>query len=1723
MKEYNIELNQNLDLVLFKEACQHICRISRILIQPRGNVLLIGVGGCGKQTLTKMASYITGCQISSLGSKKTYTQKNFREDISEGSIRPTGVGGQKISLIINDNQITNEIFLEDINSLLNSGEIPNLWENEQRDEIMRDMRDVAKEFGVKDNLYNFFIQRVRDNLHIVLCLSPVGESLKTRIRMFPSLVNCCAIDWFDQWPEEALHSISTRFISQNKDVKDAEIQSKLSTACVYIHKSVEEESEDFYNALKRKVYITPKSYLDFISSYSMFLDEKNSELSGRRNTLFTGLNKLEETNKEVARLSVELVKLKPILEENVIEQEKLSKKLEKDKVEANKNKAIVEEETRIVEEKAMEIKALQKKAQDSLDEAIPALENAQKAVNTLNQSDIAALKTVNEPTQMVLITFTAVAILLEERTNLNIKWTDIKKMLASDFFGRLKSYDKDQIPPKVVTTLDKFVDKHPNFVPEEVGKSNKSGESLCSWARAILTYTKVVKQIEPLRQHLASMNDEFQKADSELKAKQDVLNQELAKVDELKKAMNACKANKEKLDKEIDLTQLRLERAEKLTVGLADEHKRWGENIGILDTKIRQLVGDVFISAACISYYGPFTGVYRNNLTDKWLAKCKEDEIESSETFGLEEIMGDPMTIMDWQIDKLPADSVSICNAIMIEKGLRKPFLIDPQLQGTTWLKNVSNRSTDLQVVRMSDPDLLRVLETSIKMGYEIMIEDMPETIDPLFEPIITNDFIINNSRKQIRIGDKLLDYDPLFKIYFITNLANPHFLPEIFIRVTIINFTVTEMGLSQQLLAEIVKIENADVEAKKNELTLVIANDNKRIKKLEDDILRSLANSSENILDDEQLVANLDASKVTSDEISKNLEDNKIAQVEIEQARSQYKGVADRGCALFFIIASLSGIDSMYQYSLNYFTKLFKQIITHSEKSDDVEKRVTIMLDSITELIYLNICRGLFNTHKLIFSFLIAFQILKKQDEVTDDEWNMLLKGVIVDNAKKEYKNPLPDIISQEQWLFIMNLEVLHENFTELPEQFERNKEQWKQWIQNTKNPTRLPFPGGLDDKITSFQRLLIFKALKSERLSFLCREFVDKKLGKTFSTVKPVSMKDVYEDSDNKAPLTFILTQGADPTYSIIDFAKKIKGEDLEDEFYIISLGQGQDKRALKIIAESLNTGKWVMLQNCHLYKSFMGELENQVLAIQESEHHEDFRLILTSMPRDYFPISVLQNSIKITSEPPKGLKANLLGNVRAMKDEFFESCQKKEELKKFAFSICVFHAIVHERKKFGPLGWNIVYDFNESDLVASQTIIKDMIDDDKEEIAWDSLQYLTGEIMYGGKVTDGNDRRCLMSILQAFINPAILEEGYSFSSSGIYKLPFKGTNVEGMVDYVQTLPEVDSPEIFGMNENADIACLSRESNDLLKTVLSIQSKSSGSSSAQNNDKLVDDICQKIKEDLPESLSREGSAKDLWKVNKQGLVASLTTYLLQEIERFNNLITVIDKSLDELRDAIKGLVVMSDELDMMYNSILINKVPDKWEANAYPSLKPLSSWTQNLCERIEFIRSWLAEGRIIKFWMPCFFFPQGFLTAILQEHARRKQIPIDELSFSFSLVEDLENDEDQKDKATIAYIVYGLFLESGNINTDTMMLEDAALGKNHTTPPPIKIIPTRNHVPDPLDYSCPLYKTSERYGTLNTTGNSTNFILMIELPSSFPPDHWIKRGTALLCQLDN
>jgi dynein heavy chain len=177
---------------------------------------------------------------------------------------------------------------------------------------------------------------------------------------------------------------------------------------------------------------------------------------------------------------------------------------------------------------------------------------------------------------------------------------------------------------------------------------------------------------------------------------------------------------------------------------------------------------------------------------------------------------------------------------------------------------------------------------------------------------------------------------------------------------------------------------------------------------------------------------------------------------------------------------------------------------------------------------------------------------------------------------------------------------------------------------------------------------------------------------------------------------------------------------------------------------------TGDWVMLQNCHLAKSWMDDLEKRTLDLTERQDiNKDFRLFLTSMPAPYFPVSTLQNGVKMTTEPPRGIKANLKRSYTDLSQKTLDDCKKPDIWRKLIFGLSFFHAIVQERRKFGPLGWNTAYEFNDSDLDTSITMLKIFLDD-QDEIPWDALVYVTGHINYGGRVTDDNDRKCLLTTL-------------------------------------------------------------------------------------------------------------------------------------------------------------------------------------------------------------------------------------------------------------------------------------------------------------------------------------------------------------------------------------
>ncbi len=422
LDKYNMnQRGGNMNLVFFNDAILHFCRIARILWQDRGNALLVGLGGSGRQSLTKLVGSNLGFVLNTLQIGKGYGVESFWKDIGKILIK-AGTSDNTQIFIFSDTQIIVESFLEDINNILNNGEVPNLFKEDELALIFNTLKDSFKAEHsnlpeTKDGVYQYFVGNVRKKLRIVLCFSPVGEGFRNRCRQFPSIINCCTIDWFNTWPVEALISVAERFLNELnqplKEIKDfkepivnislsEEISKKLQRVFVKIHGKALELSSKFYEELRRYYYITPTSYLEYIKLFLDIYNEKIQIIPKQILNYRLGIEKLEEANIIVKNLKKELIELEPMQIAKKKEVEALIIDLDKSTKVVELEKAKIQGDKDAVEIKRNEILKVKEECDADLSKAKPELDNAKIALGKLNEDDFRILKSFNKPSNNVI-------------------------------------------------------------------------------------------------------------------------------------------------------------------------------------------------------------------------------------------------------------------------------------------------------------------------------------------------------------------------------------------------------------------------------------------------------------------------------------------------------------------------------------------------------------------------------------------------------------------------------------------------------------------------------------------------------------------------------------------------------------------------------------------------------------------------------------------------------------------------------------------------------------------------------------------------------------------------------------------------------------------------------------------------------------------------------------------------------------------------------------------------------------------------------------------------------------------------------------------------------------------------------------------------------------------------------------------------------------------------
>uniref|UniRef100_UPI00398EA260 dynein axonemal heavy chain 11-like isoform X1 n=2 Tax=Pristiophorus japonicus TaxID=55135 RepID=UPI00398EA260 len=1700
LDNYN-ELNAVMNLVLFEDAMQHVCRINRILESSRGYALLVGVGGSGKQSLSRLAAYISSLEVFQITLKKGYGISELKVDLANLYIK-AGAKNLPTVFLLTDAQVPDERFLVLINDLLASGEIPDLFSDEEVDNIIGGIRNEVRGLGILDNWENcwkFFLNRARLQLKVVLCFSPVGSTLRVRARKFPAIVNCTAIDWFHEWPQEALVSVSRRFIEEIEGIK-TNLQDSISLFMAYIHTSVNEMSKNYRQNDKRYNYTTPKSFLQQITLYKNLLQKKQKELIQRMDRLINGIQKLKTTASQVENLKSKLASQEVELKFQNQDAEALITKIGFQTEKVSHEKAIVDAEEEKVAAIQAEVALKQKECEDNLIKAEPALVAATAALNTLNKMNLTELKTFPNPPVAVTNVTAAVMVLLapKGKVSKDRTWKASKVFMGKvdDFLQTLINYDKEHIPENSLKVVKEQYLQDPDFNPDLVRTKSFAASGLCAWVINIIRFYEVYCDVEPKRQALTQANAELATATEKLEAIRKKLSGLDANLCRLTTGFERATAEKVRCQDEVNRTSRTIQLANRLVKGLESENVRWAQSVQFLEAQEKTLCGDVLLTAAFVSYVGSFTKGYRQELVEgMWLPFLKSLKVSIPITEDLDPIamLTDDATIATWNNEGLPSDRMSTENATILVNCERWPLMIDPQQQGIKWIRN--KYGSELRVVHIGQKGYLDIIEHALSCGDTILIENLEETVDPVLDPILGRNTI--KKGRYIKIGDKECEFNSSFQLILHTKLANPHYKPETQAQTTLINFTVTRNGLEDQLLAEVVNTERPDLEHLKSELTKQQNHFKIELKLLEDELLTHLSAAEGNFLGDTELVEKLETTKLTAAEIEQKVSEARENELKINEARERYRPTAAKASLLYFIINDLRKINPIYQFSLKAFNIVFHKAIERTVQSEDLKERVANLMDCITYSVFLYTSRGLFERDKVVFISLSTFQILLMNNEIDQEELDFFLRFTV----EQKYKSPV-DFLSTQSWSAIKTMAMMDE-FRGLDRDIEGSAKRWKKFVES-ECPENEKFPQEWKKK-SSLQKLIMLRALRPDRMTYAVRNFVEEKLGAEYVDGLRIDFAKSFEESSPVTPMLFILSPGVDPLKDVESLGKKLGFTIDSGKFHNVSLGQGQEVVAEAALEKASKEGHWVILQNVHLVVKWLGTLEKLLEQFSEGSH-PDYRVFISAEPartseEHIIPQGILESSITITDEPPTGMLANLHAALYNFDQNILETSSREQEFKTILFCLCYFHACVAERRKFGPQGWNRSYPFNTGDLTISVNVLYNYLEVNTK-MPWEDLRYLFGEIMYGGHITDDWDRKLCRTYLEEFMHPNMLE-GELTLTPGFVAPP--NLDYIGYHKYIDEMLPPESPVLYGLHSNAEIEFLTVMSDNLFQTLVEMQPRDSsiGEGSAQTTEEKVKDILDDILEKLPEEFNMaEVMAK----------TAEHTPYILvcfQECERMNILTQETRKSLKELDLGLRGELTVSAEMEALQSALYYDNVPEIWSRLAYPSSYGLAQWFNDVLLRCRELDTWTQDlGLPAVVWLSGFFNPQSFLTAIMQSMARKNEWPLDKMCLTVDVTKKTKEDYSHPPREG-AYI-HGLFLEGARWDIQSGIIAEAHLKDLTPTMPVIFVRATTADRQEIKNiYECPVYKTKTRGPT---------YVWTFNLKTRKKPAKWILAGVALL-----
>ncbi|TLD37835.1 cytoplasmic dynein-like protein 1 heavy chain 1 [Venturia nashicola] len=1406
-------------LIPFNDVLEHVLRIDRVFRQSQGHLILIGVSGSGKTTLSRFVAWMNGLKVFQIKVHGKYSAEDFDEDLRT-VLRRCGCQGEKICFIMDESNVLDSGFLERMNTLLANAEVPGLFEGDEYQTLMTQCREGAQREGDKghmvdspEELYKWFKAQIAKNLHVVFTMNPPTEGLSSKAATSPALFNRCVLNWFGDWSDQALYQVGselTQSIDLDRTTYAAPNTIELAyrdlamppthrdavvNAMVHVHYSLHDFNRRLAKQQDKITYLTPRHFLDFVDQFAKLHQEKRNDLEEQQRHLHVGLDKLKDTFTKVSELRKDLASKNIELEAKSKEAGDKMSSMIADSKRMDDDKKTAEELSVILREEKMNISERKAKVQQDLARAEPAVEEARLSVEGIKKAHLQEARTLRNPPVVVKLALEATCTLLGEKSD---SWAAITSVMKNEnFIPSIRHFDNQaQMTKPLIAKMKKEYLSKEDFTEDRAYRASKACGPLVAWVVAQVSYAEILDSVGPLREEVQQLEADALTTEAQAVTINGKLRKLEESIEQYKKEYTVLTAETEQLKKEMADVQSKVDRSVRLLESLGSERGRWEDSSKSFETQIDTLIGDVLVAAALMAYGGLYDQQYRKAMMDNWLEHLKSSGIRFKEHNPVTEYLSTADERLQWQQNTLPVDDLCTENAIMLKRYNRYPLIIDPSGRVTEYLKK--EYGGRLTVTSFTDDSFTKQLESSLRFGKPILIQDA-EHLDPILSHVLNKEHQKTGGRVLIQLGRNEIDFSPQFKMYLSTRDPSAKFAPDICSRTTLVNFTVTQSSLQTQSLNEVLKSERPDVDERRSNVIKTQGEFNVTLRRLERNLLQALNDSQGNILEDNNVLTTLEKLKMEAAEIQVKVAQTDGVWAEVENITQQYNVVARSCAAIFAVLEQLHRMNHFYQFSLQYFTSIFLDVLSAAKNLN--EKHNLARIDHIIKELFVNTYRrtslAMLQKDRVTLAMLLVHAAPFKMDKslieiCLDPDLEAIDVSVETerrDEAKKIatklhiFKDVLLSIESSS-WDTFFTSETAEEHVP-CP------------WLDGTEP---------LDQKLLS---LILIRLFRVDRFVPAVEQFVKAVFGESILDTNG-DLGEIVKQVSATTPIALVSSPGFDASFRVENLVERA-GVSCTN----IAMGSNEGvKMADKAVDNAAANGSWVLIKNVHLAPVWLQSLEKRIDSLKPSP---DFRLFLCMETSLKIPVNLLRASRILMNEQPAGIKANMKDS---MASSSLRAVKQPIERGRVYLLLSLLHAVVQERLRYAPnLGWKSFWEFNDSDYECCTFIIDHWIETvagarsniNPRNIPWSILRTLVTE-MYGGKIDDEEDFATLKHLVENFLNPEAFDDEHDIMK-GIQKqgenealiLP-GGIKLEQFLEWVNKLPEREPPTYLGLPGNAE-----------------------------------------------------------------------------------------------------------------------------------------------------------------------------------------------------------------------------------------------------------------------------------------------------------------------------